>query len=928
MTTKPKYGLAIGLAAMMLAVGIVSFGCSKTDFVDDRGGHEGDMQNFQINTYATVNDDANARTGEDKIFSAMVYIYKSGTDILENKESREVSALTSIGEVVDDAGKLNKTWRVPVGSKDVYVVANPDAELKPRLTGALTQAQLQALLTSASQTDFNTAVNGIATNGMLMTGKKMAVSVSPESATVSATVEVTRRQARIDLMLRRSKELDGVVVAVKSVKFKDQICQGSVYPLTTPPTVAASAQEKTGLNVTVAAQQATAGSWSATASDYTSITNFYTFERAAGTKAACLEMTITIGGKDYVLPAYLCSTSIGTNQTGNDEDKPMALTPNRIYRVMGTLGKQSTEITLNILDWNDQAINGDIYGAELSVSQSRVLLDWYNFGGSYSTSIELSSTHNIEFLGYVCDGSPMIPAVADPNLVLPAWLPNNASHISGLPNGTSKTATINLTYELHNLGATVFPYSRPNIYLWVKAGNIYKSIEIVYDNSYLPYDVLRNCSVAWNTNTPVNGVVFAKKGNCLPSYQLSTAKLFDQMVDEQRYAFATDVTTDVFTSANYGTGMANTDNYITVLGAAAVGPNKCKSLGRDWYVPSTQEMLTLRQLQGYLGTSYMMVPGSYWTSTAGPNVEGGKSNASVNYAFTDPTPVINTGRGDATGTYFRCIINADPPLKMASTEVVADYWNWGKSFSTTVAFTSTDGAVSIKSIDNAGIAKNWLTAATLTGSNLGSLNLTYAPTAGNAGAHDDVVVTLQTTGGSEATVTVKYDNGYLSESMAPFQGSGPRVWTCATTSIQVAKRGNLLPSATALPAGSEFHCQFSPTLIALPQEAFKNPYRGALNTTIHINALGTNAVACNACRALGADWYLPTDTELMVVIREANIYLGTSYKFAMDADFPHLTFEPFWSSAVDREEDYDLYTGSRGTRTMTATLALRAYCGL
>lgn len=543
---------------------------------------------------------------------------------------------------------------------------------------------------------------------------------------------------------------------------------------------------------------------------------------------------------------------------------------------MGTLGKQTTDITLDILDWNDVSVSGDILGAELAVSQSRILLDWYNFGGSFSTTVDLSSTNNIDFLGYVYGYNPGTPTAADKSLSLPEWLPNNSSNISGLPDGTSKTANISLTYKIHN---EITGVSRKNIYLWFKAGNIYKSIEVVYDNSYIPCEVLRSCSVAWNTNTPA-GIVFAKKGNYLPNHEFNTDDLYSQLLDEQRYIFASDVSTDVSTSNQYGTGFANTAAYITALGANATGPNKCKSLGAEWYVPSLKEMETLKQLQGYLGTSYMMVPGTYWTSTAGVNtIDGSKANILLNYSFTDTNPTTTVIRNRQVD-YLRCIMNHEL-LSIESTNLVADYWNWGQSLTKRVPFTSKNGAVSIQSIGNIGTSKDWLVSATVNGSTSGTIDITYQPTAGNNAVHDDVAIIVTTTGGEQKTITVKYDNGYITHDMLVVQG-----WTNAPVNgIHVNKKGLAHPTGTA--GAADLLMKWANVSTSVPAAQQMGFDWGPPNTTAMVTTLDVDATAANACRALGSDWYLPSKDELSGALYPYRNYMGSSYEF---------TSYGYWSS--------------------------------
>ena len=879
-----------GLSAILLLAGILT-GCIKDDMSITNGTGEAAIE-VQLQTYAVNSDSNAANEGELIVKSAHVFIFNED-DVLENAGNTVVGTTTSTGEVINASGTLNAKWKVNEGNKDIYIVTNPGEELAGRLssmsaTNGLTKSTLEAVLTN--EANFATDVAGFSSNGMIMSGKVTAAAVSNTNTTV--TVGVTRRHARIEFMLRKSKELEGSTVEVKSVKFKDQIRKTLVFPASAPTAATSDDEEKT-MTTSITAQQATAGVWSGALADYTQVTSFYTFERAIGTKAACLEMVVSIDGKDYTLPVYICSTAIGTNATGNDENKPVALEANKIYCVMGTLGKQTTDITLDILDWNDVSVSGDILGAELAVSQSRILLDWYNFGGSFSTTVDLISNNNIDFLGYVYGYDPGTPAAANKSLSLPAWLPN--SNISGLPDGTSKTANINLTYILHNTETSVFGGTRANIYLWFKAGNIYKCIEVIYDNSYIPYEVLKNCSVAWSTNTPA-GVVFAKKGNYHPSHEFNTEDLYDQLVDEQRYIFASDVSTDVYTSDQYGTGFANTAAYIAALGANATGPNKCKSLGAEWYVPSLKEMETLRQLQGYLGTSYMMVPGSYWTSTASANAVGGKGNISLNYDLSEPSP-----QGVAiryfTKNYFRCIMNHEL-LSIESTNLVADYWNWGKSFTKSVAFTSKDGAVTVKSIDNAGASKNWLTGAVISGD---KVSITYQPTAGRVegtlpSVHDDVIITLQTAGGTEKTITVKYDNGYMTADMLQ---EGGWLSNMPANGIHANKIGLVAPSGTA--GNFDDEKKAWATVFTSVPEVWEPGYglgygTGSANTTAIITKLGAaNAPAASACRTLGSEWYLPSADEMLTLYKLTN-YMGPSYRYYTG------TNAAYWSSTEAKED--------------------------
>lgn len=632
---KPIKSVSTLCIALTLVAAALS-ACVKEGTPSGEGYDQTVIRNLEISTRALVNDDGNATTGEDKIYSAMVYIFQAGTDVLDNPSSMEVSTLTSIGEVVDDAGKLNKMWRVPVGSKDVFVVANPDAELKSRLTNSLTQAQLKSLLTSSTQSNFTAAVADISTKGMLMSGSKTGISVSPENATVTGTIPVTRRLARISLMLRKAKELEGATVIVKSIRFKDQVYQGSVYPVSTPPGLYA-AQDKT-LNTTLTAQQSVADAWSGTASDYMALADFYTFERAALSEAACLEMVISFDGTDVTVPVYLCSTSIGgSGHTGNDKDKPVALEANTIYRVMATLGKHTTDLVLSILDWNDVAIDGNFTGAELAVSDNRILMDWWNFSESFSTKLDITASENITFLGYEHNGSTTTDGSN-----LPLWLP--LANITGITSGTAKTETIGLTYKLDG---TVTKYP---VYLWFQAGNIKKRVEIVYDNGYLPNSLL---TPYWTSNLPSGGGIHVSKiGFTDPA---DDAKTF---ADEELPGLAQDLCPayqKYLSLEDVGTGAYLTSEWIrlypatsTTVGAAA--GIACRNLGSKWYMPSYNELWAVMKLKYYLGVSYSLTIGGtddyLYRSYSQDAISGSASTANfwTIYIFADDGYLLKDSR--------------------------------------------------------------------------------------------------------------------------------------------------------------------------------------------------------------------------------------------------------------------------------------------
>lgn len=451
----------IGFVGLLLA-GVLT-GCMKDDTTVALG--EGDVTiQIQLQTYA-VNSDSNAAGDAELIVkSAYVFIFNE-YGVLENAGKTAVGTPTATGEVIDSSGTLNASWKVYAGTKDVYVIANPGQELSGRLatmsaTNGLDKATLEAVMTAEDK--FLEDVAAFATKGMIMSGKTEAAPVSGSGTKI--TVPLKRRHARIDLHMRRAKDLEGAEVKVKGVKLKDQIRKTYAFESSSAASSTAYAEEKT-LATNIATQQNTEGEWSATLTDYTSVTSFYSFERAVGgsVKAVCLEVTLTINGVDKMVPVYICLTAIGTDCTGNDENRPVKIEGNYVYRVLATLGRQSTDAALNIVDWADAPVAGDISGSEFDLP-GRVELSKNN----PTLAIDYSASQNVEFIGYECGGESFTDGSK-----LPAWLPK--SNITGLSDNMGTVGNIDLT-------AVSDQADTPDVKLWFKTGNIKKSMTVAYRN--------------------------------------------------------------------------------------------------------------------------------------------------------------------------------------------------------------------------------------------------------------------------------------------------------------------------------------------------------------------------------------------------------------------------------------------------------------
>lgn len=334
---------------LLLAAGLC--GCIGDDI--SVGNNTVDMV-LSLDTYA-AGDDPNASTNETVAKSAWVYIFNEN-GVLENPGATSVP-LAHSGEAADAAGKLNRTWRVAVGRKDIYVLLNAGHLTRNGTAVELasfnpySKAELETLMTDPA--NFATDFPAEGTDGMLMSGK---LDVNVTSQTSLVTVPVARRYARIDLGLRRKADLAGATVVVRSVTFKNRRETAAAFAPETESTGADAVYLNDHDDVTIGAGT----------TDYTAVASFYTMPRTGAAKAACLELAVDIDGRALSLPVYVNSGALGGNGA-NNENLPLDIAANKIYKVDVSLSRQSTQVTMNVLEWDEEPVGGDIQGSSLIV---------------------------------------------------------------------------------------------------------------------------------------------------------------------------------------------------------------------------------------------------------------------------------------------------------------------------------------------------------------------------------------------------------------------------------------------------------------------------------------------------------------------------------------------------------------------------------
>lgn len=342
------YILRIWACVLLAAAGL--YGCAR----DGASGYDGETVDMllALDTYA-ADDDPNASANEAAVKSAWVYIFNEH-GVLENPGKTAVP-LTPSGEAADAAGRLNRTWRVTVGRKDVYVLLNAGhltrggAAVDLSAYAPYSKAELEALMTDPANFAADFPAAGSA--GMLMSG---TLSVNVSSTALVARVPVARRYARIDLNLRRKADLAGAAVVVRSVTLENRRETARAF---------APAVENTGADAVCLNDHDDVTIGAGTA-DYTPVTSFYTMPRTGAAKAACLKVAVSIDGKDYTLPVYINSGALGGN-TANDEDLPLDISANKVYKVDVSLARQSLTVAMDILEWNENTVDGGIQGSSL-----------------------------------------------------------------------------------------------------------------------------------------------------------------------------------------------------------------------------------------------------------------------------------------------------------------------------------------------------------------------------------------------------------------------------------------------------------------------------------------------------------------------------------------------------------------------------------
>lgn len=561
----------------------------------------------------------------------------------------------------------NPIIRVKAGVKAVYAIVNEEASgvdavgLSDKLAavstlGTFSSGTLEALLVGHS---FYPQASH---TGLLMTGHVEDVTVDEgktRNNPQKVEIEVVRNCARLDLKMQKSENVASGMVVLQKIElgngcnlqtlFESDAASanpaGAVYGLSYTPY-----ESTAGIEITHA-QSATIGGDLQDIGTYYLPENLGNYTEDDHDNAEFIRLTYMVNGFSKTSTIYL------NPQDGSS--KHYNIVRNTRYELAVTMDAEKPEFTLNILDWNEKPIQGNIQGAYISVP-SKVVMDWWNLGENFSTEVSFEADGDVTFLGYYVKGAQIN--------TLPSWISITA------PTFPATSGTFNLTYTpTGGSNASENDGVHDDVVIRLKRGNITKSVTVVYDNGYIPNELLQQ--VGWNTNLPGRGIHLAKEGNKLPNMEkgsdvkseLSNGSIKkDELVEPalmqyRRYdgneVYSLSVSFSVFLTAKdspqLGNGPANTA-LIKSLDHSFF--TKLAGLNADWYIPSVGEMAAIGQCNNYLGTSYKYGTGVYYYTSSLCHLWKNEKDYYLTYVSVSNTRIYDAR---SANLYYRAVMNVN-----------------------------------------------------------------------------------------------------------------------------------------------------------------------------------------------------------------------------------------------------------------------------
>ena len=414
---------------------------------------------------------------------------------------------TGNSTLVEESGSgddvSNFTIKLPSKEYNFYVIANETAGMNLGSVSNSAQVDIASIALSAY------------TEKTVPMSKTMRIKILPDpsddkkavaqvwngsawGASVSVlNVALERLQARTTLYVRKSTS--GTAVSIKQVDLL-QVAPESWFKARQITAVGSSTVNELFKGTSAIATDATAAQLAKTnaeifanpsAAGFSGITlskNIFPENILASTvnnQASATIMRITY---DYAGTNYSADVPLGDGSN-------YQILRNRSYDVYATIEAKGVDATLNILDWNDQALNGDIYGSKLNVSEIKVEV----LGTEKKTIYFWSDNKDADDVYVTLEGKQNGADVADMNTIFKTLAGKGAANL------TYNTATGEGYIDIESLANGA---SECKIYL--RSANLKREITVVRKKDLILPD--SPTTAKWATSTAGNDTATAGTG--------------------------------------------------------------------------------------------------------------------------------------------------------------------------------------------------------------------------------------------------------------------------------------------------------------------------------------------------------------------------------------------------------------------------------
>lgn len=422
-----------------------------------------------------LNDVNNLYLGENEYWIKRVRIYAFDGNRLDNMTYYENVATNPQQSVVVPI-KVKQTT-----NKTLYVVINEPASLSGKLAlinhpdaFEKMEYEIADYFNSTQAMNWEYSFNGGAFV-LPMFGKKgdINTTTATPSTAIKQQIPVTRSLARVDVMVQKEEALKSSVYfdnnsSISIINTKDEGMLAPtptkpIGPLTNKTDAAKGGIERLDVPVRFSASDK---------KNAVRAFSFYTPERDCSTSNTKLQFSLLKVNSGSVTSNF----TVTVNKNIIDGSELKEITRNMVYRIYCTFMLKEVDVSYKINDWNDVFPIGDVpAGTRFTVSQSRILLNSKYFGGKQETELKLYAVNGsnsyipITFIEYEYKGIK-IP-IENPNKQLPTWV-----SFTNILNTYQGSGTIGIKYTVSSES------NKMPVFLWFKAGNIKKRVELIYNH--------------------------------------------------------------------------------------------------------------------------------------------------------------------------------------------------------------------------------------------------------------------------------------------------------------------------------------------------------------------------------------------------------------------------------------------------------------